>query len=79
MMEQFVNNVVECRTPTLERVLKAREQFIAESDTNELLEEFVFCSKGVDIKPEDENWWGLMMCSLFEIHIAAVKIGICNE
>lgn len=76
----FVQRVIETDTPPLDQVLRARQQFVDECDENILQDQLVYCLKPfIDQVSEDQvAYWGLVMCSLFEIHIAGQALGVCD-
>lgn len=78
--EAFVQKCIEIETPPLEQVLTARQQFIDECDDNVLKDQLLEAlGPFIDqVGEEDVAWWGLVMCSLFEIHIAAQQLGVCE-
>ena len=75
----FVQKCVEIETPSLDKVLTARQQFIDECDDNVLRDQLLEAlGPFIDqVKDEDVAWWGLIMCSLFEIHIATQQLEVC--
>lgn len=74
----FVQKCVEIETPSLDKVLTARQQFIDECDDNVLRDQLLEAlGPFIDqVKDEDVAWWGLIMCSLFEIHLAYQQLGV---
>lgn len=74
----FVQKCVEIETPSLDKVLTARQQFIDECDENVLRDQLLEAlGPFIDqVKDEDVAWWGLIMCSLFEIHLAYQQLGV---
>lgn len=74
----FVQKCIEIETPSLDKVLTARQQFIDECDDNVLRDQLLEAlGPFIDqVKDEDVAWWGLIMCSLFEIHLAAQQLNI---
>lgn len=74
----FVQKCVEIETPSLDKVLTARQQFIDECDDNVLRDQLIRAlTPFIDqVKDEDVAWWGLIMCDLFEIHIATQQLEI---
>ncbi len=78
--DTFVQQCIECATPSLEEILTARQQFIDESDTNVLQEQLLHCLEPFinEVTDDQVPWWGLIMCSLFEIHRAAQQLGVCE-
>ena len=74
----FVQKCVEIETPSLDKVLTARQQFIDECDDNVLRDQLLEAlGPFIDqVKDEDVPWWGLIMCSLFEIHLAYQQLGV---
>ena len=81
MYEEFVQRVIACETPSLEDVLTSRQQFVDEADTNVLQAQLLDCLEPFLDKVTDEQvpYWGLIMCSLFEIHLSARALGVCND
>lgn len=79
--DTFVQRIVNIETPSLELVLAARQQFIDECDENVLQQQLLEAlDPFVDQVTDNEvAWWGLIMCSLFEIHHAARQLGITAE
>ena len=75
----FVQKCVEIETPSLDKVLTARQQFIDECDDNVLRDQLLEAlGPFIDqVKDEDVAWWGLIMCGLFEIHIATQQLEVC--
>ena len=75
----FVQKCVEIETPSLDKVLTARQQFIDECDDNVLRDQLLEAlGPFIDqVKDEDVAWWGLIMCDLFEIHIATQQLEVC--
>lgn len=78
--ETFVQRIIETETPSMEKVLRARQQFIDECDENELQEQLIYCLQPFVDKVTEEQvpWWGLLMCGLFEVHIAARELGVAE-
>lgn len=76
----FVQKCVEIETPSLDKVLAARQQFIDECDENVLQDQLLEAlGPFIDqVKDEDVAWWGLIMCDLFEIHIATQQLEVCE-
>lgn len=76
---EFVQRVIECDTPPLDQILRARQQFVEECDDNVLKDQLIQCLGPLidSVTEEQVNWWGLIMCSLFEIHNAAKELEIC--
>lgn len=76
----FVQKCVEIETPSLDKVLTARQQFIDECDDNVLRDQLLEAlGPFIDqVKDEDVAWWGLIMCDLFEIHIATQQLEVCE-
>lgn len=74
----FVQKCIEIETPSLDKVLTARQQFIDECDDNVLRDQLLEALGPfiAQVKDEDVAWWGLIMCSLFEIHLAAQQLNI---
>lgn len=81
MYDLFVQEVINTETPSLDTIQRARQQFLEECDENELQEQLIQCLKPFlgEVKEEHVNWWGLIMCSLFEIHIAGLQLGVCED
>lgn len=79
--DTFVEKCIECATPELSDIQAARQQFIDESDDNVLKEQLLHCLQPFidEVEDKDVPWWGLIMCSLFEIHQATIQLGVCNE
>jgi hypothetical protein len=79
--ETFVQRAIECETPSLDLVLRARQQFVDESNENVLQDQLVYCLKPFIDQVSDEQvpYWGLVMCSLFEIHISARALGVAAD
>ncbi len=78
--DTFVQRIVNIETPSLELILAARQQFIDECDENVLQNQLLealdpFIDQVTD---KEVSWWGLIMCSLFEIHHAAKQLGVCD-
>lgn len=76
----FVQKCVEIETPSLDKVLTARQQFIDECDDNVLRDQLLEAlGPFIDqVKDGDVAWWGLIMCDLFEIHIATQQLEVCE-
>ena len=76
----FVQKCVEIETPSLDKVLTARQQFIDECDDNVLRDQLIRAlTPFIDIvEDKDVAWWGLIMCDLFEIHIATQQLEMCE-
>ena len=74
----YVQKCVEIETPSLDKVLTARQQFIDECDDNVLRDQLLEALEPFidQVKDEDVAWWGLIMCSLFEIHLAYQQLGV---
>lgn len=79
--DEFVQRVIACETPSLGDILTARQQFVDESDTNVLQAQLLDCLEPFikEVTDEQVPYWGLIMCSLFEIHIAATQLGVCKD
>ena len=77
----FVNRVTECHIPPLDRILAARQQFIDECDENVLKDELLYCLTPFidEVQDEEVSWWGLIMCSLFEIGYAYKELDKDDE
>ena len=78
MYRTFVKNISDMETPSLSDIVTSRQQFIDEQDTNVLQDQLIRALGPFVDQVEDEHiaWWGLVMCSLFEIQLATKELGI---
>lgn len=78
MYRTFVENISNMETPSLSDIVTSRQQFIDEQDTNVLQDQLIRALGPFVDQVEDEQvaWWGLVMCSLFEIQLATKELGI---
>lgn len=78
MYRTFVENISNMETPSLNDIVTSRQQFIDEQDTNVLQDQLIRALGPFVDQVEDEQvaWWGLVMCSLFEIQLATKELGI---
>ena len=76
----FVDNIITMDTPPLSDIVTARQQFIDECDENVLQNQLIRAlTPFIDmVEDKDVPWWGLIMCDLFEIHIATQQLEVCE-